>query len=150
MSLLYRIYLPDNGRDLTGGVGLPDPELHLADGQVLRASTVFGGRRGQCDLEAHSTAAGHVQGSARPAGQAGDIPCGPDTCVAGLLTAPSSTLSRVPISASVMAHPSGWADSTPTSTTATSRPKSTAGSATFWYFVANCRGLRRRRRARSI
>lgn len=40
ISLLYRIYLPDNGRDLTGGVGLPDPELHLADGQVLRGEAL--------------------------------------------------------------------------------------------------------------
>ena len=36
ISLLYRIYLPDTGRDLTGGVGLPEPELHLPGGQVLR------------------------------------------------------------------------------------------------------------------
>lgn len=33
--LLYRVYLPDEGRDITGGVGLPQPRLTLADGQVL-------------------------------------------------------------------------------------------------------------------
>lgn len=33
--VLYRIYLPDNGRDITGGVGVPRPRLTLADGTVL-------------------------------------------------------------------------------------------------------------------
>ncbi|MDV6270841.1 hypothetical protein [Rhodococcus globerulus] len=40
ISLLYRIYLPDNGRDLTGGVGLPEPELRLSGGQVLRGDAL--------------------------------------------------------------------------------------------------------------
>lgn len=35
LCLMYRIYVPDNGRDLTGGVGLPEPHLRLADGTVL-------------------------------------------------------------------------------------------------------------------
>jgi hypothetical protein len=35
VTLLYRVYLPDRGTDITGGAGLPRPELHLADGQVL-------------------------------------------------------------------------------------------------------------------
>ena len=39
-TLLYRLYLPDNGRDVTGGVGLPEPELHLADGQVLTGESL--------------------------------------------------------------------------------------------------------------
>lgn len=33
--LLYRVYLPDRGRDITGGVGVPQPRLTLADGTVL-------------------------------------------------------------------------------------------------------------------
>lgn len=33
--LLYRVYVPDNGKDASGGVGLPNPELTLSDGQVL-------------------------------------------------------------------------------------------------------------------
>lgn len=33
--LIYRVYLPDRGADLTGGVGLPRPELKLADGTTL-------------------------------------------------------------------------------------------------------------------
>jgi len=33
--IIYRVYLPDRGRDLTGGVGLPSPELRLADGTSL-------------------------------------------------------------------------------------------------------------------
>ncbi|MFI6874730.1 hypothetical protein ACIBL6_14930 [Streptomyces sp. NPDC050400] len=33
--LFYRVYVPDKGRDATGGVGLPTPELTLADGTVL-------------------------------------------------------------------------------------------------------------------
>ncbi|RKE23640.1 hypothetical protein [Streptomyces sp. TLI_171] len=40
--LLYRVYLPDRGRDATGGTGLPRPSLHLADG-----TTVTG--RAACD-----------------------------------------------------------------------------------------------------
>lgn len=38
--LFLRIYVPDEGRDLTGGVGLPIPELHLADGTVLQGEAV--------------------------------------------------------------------------------------------------------------
>lgn len=34
-TLVYRVYLPDRGRDVTGDVGLPTPELHLAGGEVL-------------------------------------------------------------------------------------------------------------------
>ncbi|WP_410876925.1 hypothetical protein [Nocardia sp. A7] len=34
-TLVYRLYLPDNGRDITGGVGLPRPELRLANGEVV-------------------------------------------------------------------------------------------------------------------
>ena len=34
--LFYRVYLPDRGTGLTGGVGLPGATLHLADGSVLR------------------------------------------------------------------------------------------------------------------
>ena len=35
-GIVYRVYVPDRGRDLTGGVGLPEAELHLADGSVLK------------------------------------------------------------------------------------------------------------------
>ena len=33
--LIYRVYVADKNRDLTGGVGLPDPRLTLASGEVL-------------------------------------------------------------------------------------------------------------------
>ena len=33
--LFYRVYLPDRGSGLTGGVGLPAASLHLADGRIL-------------------------------------------------------------------------------------------------------------------
>lgn len=33
--LFFRLYVPDRGRDLTGGVGLPTPELVLADGRRM-------------------------------------------------------------------------------------------------------------------
>ncbi len=33
--ILWRVYVPDRGRDLRGGVPLPRPELQLADGRVL-------------------------------------------------------------------------------------------------------------------
>lgn len=35
--LVYRVYVPDSGFDLTGNVGLPRPKLTLADGSVLTA-----------------------------------------------------------------------------------------------------------------
>lgn len=34
--LILRVYVPDKNRDLTGDVGLPEPELQLANGRVLR------------------------------------------------------------------------------------------------------------------
>lgn len=34
--LMIRVYVPDKGRNLTGGVGLPNPKLKLEDGTVLR------------------------------------------------------------------------------------------------------------------
>ncbi len=34
-KLLYRIFVPDNGTDLTGNTGLPEHELRLADATVL-------------------------------------------------------------------------------------------------------------------
>ncbi len=34
-ALIYRVYVPDKNQDVTGGVGLPTPELQLADGSVL-------------------------------------------------------------------------------------------------------------------
>jgi hypothetical protein len=34
IELFYRVYEPDPGRDLTGGVGLPEPELVLPDGDT--------------------------------------------------------------------------------------------------------------------
>ena len=33
--LWYRVYVPDKGNDVTGGVGLPTPELTLSSGEVL-------------------------------------------------------------------------------------------------------------------
>ena len=36
IELLYRVYEPDRGLDLTGGTGLPRPRLRLANGSVLR------------------------------------------------------------------------------------------------------------------
>jgi hypothetical protein len=37
-ELIYRVYVPDRGRDYSGGVGLPEPELRLADGTILRGA----------------------------------------------------------------------------------------------------------------
>jgi len=34
-DILYRVYVPDKGRTLSGGTGIPRPELILADGTVL-------------------------------------------------------------------------------------------------------------------
>lgn len=36
ITLIYRIYVSDEGRGITGGVALPDPVLTQADGQQLR------------------------------------------------------------------------------------------------------------------
>lgn len=41
-ALLYRIYVPDKSRDLTGGVGLPEAALTLADGSVLVGDAACG------------------------------------------------------------------------------------------------------------
>jgi len=38
--LLYRVYVPNKGKDVTGGVGLPIPELTLGNGQVLTGQAV--------------------------------------------------------------------------------------------------------------
>jgi hypothetical protein len=38
--LMLRVYVPDRSRDLTGGVGLPQPKLKLADGTVLRGQAL--------------------------------------------------------------------------------------------------------------
>ena len=38
--LLYRVYVPNKGKDSTGGVGLPTPELTLSTGQVLTGQAV--------------------------------------------------------------------------------------------------------------
>lgn len=37
-SLLYRIYIPDEGQDETGGVGLPEPVVTLASGEEIRGA----------------------------------------------------------------------------------------------------------------
>ena len=42
-ALVYRLYVPDKNRDLTGGVGLPEVTLTLADGSVLTGEAL-------CDL----------------------------------------------------------------------------------------------------
>lgn len=34
-DILYRVYVPDKGRNLSGGTGVPKPSLKLADGTVL-------------------------------------------------------------------------------------------------------------------
>lgn len=51
--VMLRVYVPDRGADLTGGVGLPKPTLRLADGTVLRGQAL-------CDaLDSQSKALGH-------------------------------------------------------------------------------------------
>ena len=42
IELFYRVYEPDRGRDLTGGTGLPDPEVILSDGSRLRGDAACG------------------------------------------------------------------------------------------------------------
>lgn len=39
-TLIYRLYLPDRGRDSTGGVGLPQPEVHFSDGRTLSGESL--------------------------------------------------------------------------------------------------------------
>ncbi|WP_341258124.1 hypothetical protein [Gordonia malaquae] len=39
-TLLYRLYLPDDGTDETGNVGLPDPAVTLSDGRVVTGADV--------------------------------------------------------------------------------------------------------------
>jgi hypothetical protein len=53
--LMLRVYVPDRGRNLTGGVGLPRPKLKLADGTVLRGQAL-------CDaVDSESKALGHTR-----------------------------------------------------------------------------------------
>ncbi|MEZ5073765.1 MAG: hypothetical protein R2691_02885 [Solirubrobacterales bacterium] len=53
--LMVRVYVPDRGTDLTGGVGLPQPTLKLADGTVLRGQAL-------CDaVDSESKALGHTR-----------------------------------------------------------------------------------------
>ena len=39
-DILYRVYVPDKGRGRAGGEPLPKPELHLADGSVLKGQAL--------------------------------------------------------------------------------------------------------------
>jgi hypothetical protein len=39
-DILYRVYVPDKGRNLAGGTGIPTPELILADGTVLKGKAL--------------------------------------------------------------------------------------------------------------
>jgi hypothetical protein len=39
-ELIYRLYVPDRGRNVTGGVSLPVPVLTLADGTVVRGAAL--------------------------------------------------------------------------------------------------------------
>ena len=34
-TIIYRVYIPDRGRDLAGGTGIPEPTLRLADGREV-------------------------------------------------------------------------------------------------------------------
>ena len=53
--LMLRVYVPDEGRSLTGGVGLPQPKLKLADGTKLKGQAL-------CDaLDSESKALGYVR-----------------------------------------------------------------------------------------
>ena len=53
--LMLRVYVPDKGRDLTGGVGLPQPRLQLADGTKLRGQALCNA------LDSQSKALGYVR-----------------------------------------------------------------------------------------
>ncbi len=39
-DILYRVYVPDKGRNLAGGTPIPSPELTLADGRVLKGKAL--------------------------------------------------------------------------------------------------------------
>ncbi len=39
-DILYRVYVPDRGRNRAGGTGVPKPTLKLADGRVLRGQAL--------------------------------------------------------------------------------------------------------------
>lgn len=53
--LMWRVYVPDKGTGLTGGVGLPKPTLTLADGTVLRGQAL-------CDaVDSESKTLGHTR-----------------------------------------------------------------------------------------
>jgi hypothetical protein len=39
-DILYRVYVPDRGRNRSGGTGVPDPALKLTDGRTLRGQAL--------------------------------------------------------------------------------------------------------------
>ena len=39
-EVVLRVYVPDAGHDLLGGTALPEPELHLADGTVVKGQSL--------------------------------------------------------------------------------------------------------------
>jgi hypothetical protein len=39
-DILYRVYVPDRGRNLSGGTGVPSPSLELRDGRILRGQAL--------------------------------------------------------------------------------------------------------------
>ncbi len=53
--LMLRVYVPDRGRNLTGGVGLPKPTLKLADGTKLKGQALCNA------LDSESKALGYVR-----------------------------------------------------------------------------------------
>ena len=40
-DILYRVYVPDRGRNRSGGTGVPKPALKRADGRILRCQSLF-------------------------------------------------------------------------------------------------------------
>lgn len=53
-DILYRVYVADKGRSRSGGVGIPKPELTLADGTVLRGKALCAALNSNHDYKANN------------------------------------------------------------------------------------------------
>lgn len=86
-GIVIRVYTPDRGRSITGGVSLPMPELTLSDGTKLTGQAA-------CDaLDAQAKKAGTPR-APDPAGLHLDVPTYRALRYPNLLTAPCNVLTR--------------------------------------------------------
>jgi hypothetical protein len=139
--LVMRVYVPDRGRDILGGVGLPEAELTLADGRKLT---------GQAACDALNTTQAPVLTAAAlsiPLDDFAKLSHQPDKPAHWPATNPLSWFVQYDrkflLGIYTGERPAGArkseAGSSPTPTTTTSGPSSIAATAGCWCCAARCR-----------